>query len=61
MAVICYRNDIPATRKLCRHISALAAYYQYYKQVSDSDEKKPNFGSFDDMDDWFIERDLEEF
>ena len=31
MAVICCSNDIPATRKLCEHISTLAACHRCYK------------------------------
>ena len=31
MAIICCSSDIPAARKLCRHISALAACHRCYK------------------------------
>ncbi|GBB93760.1 hypothetical protein RclHR1_22260001 [Rhizophagus clarus] len=56
MAIICCSSDIPTARKLCRHISALAAYHQCYKQANNG-----NFSGFDDMAEWFKTRDLEEF
>ena len=34
LAVICCSNNIPATRKLCDHASALAGCYQYYKRAN---------------------------
>ena len=62
MAVICCSSDIPAARKLCGHISALAACHRCYKKAGSSNEgERPNFGGFDDMNDWFKERNLEEF
>ena len=62
MAVICCSSDIPAARKLCSHISSLAACHRCYKIVSCNNEEKerPNFGGFDDINEWFIQRDLEE-
>ena len=59
LAVICCSNDIPAARKLCDHISALIGCHQCYKRAN-TDGTKPNFGGFDDMPEWFQERDLEE-
>ena len=59
MAVICCSNDIPAVRKLCGHISALAACHRCYKTANIS-RRKSNFAGFDDMDDWFIQKDLNE-
>jgi hypothetical protein len=56
MAIICCSSDIPAARKLCGHISALAACHRCYKRANNG-----NFGNFDDMTDWFKPRDLEDF
>ena len=55
LAVICCSSDIPAARKICGHILALASCYRCYK-VAD----KNNFGGFDDMDDWFVQKDLDQ-
>ena len=62
MAVICCSSDIPAARKLCGHISSLAACHRCYKIAScnNEEEERPNFGGFDDINEWFIQRDLEE-
>jgi hypothetical protein len=61
MAVICCSSDIPAARKLCGHISSLAACHRCYKKAScNEEEERPNFGGFDDINEWFIQRDLEE-
>ena len=59
LALICCSNDIPAARKLCGHISASVSCHRCYKRAN-SNGNKLNFGGFDDMDDWFVERDLEE-
>ena len=59
LAVICCSNDIPAARKLCGHISALIGCHRCYKRANTGGEK-PNFGGFEEMDDWFQEWDLEE-
>jgi hypothetical protein len=59
LALICCSNDIPAARKLCGHGSALVSCHRCYK-TANSIGSKLNFGGFDDMDDWFIERDLKE-
>ena len=60
MAVICCSNDIPATRKLCGHISALVGCHRCYKRASCEEGQRPNFGGFEDMDVWFRMKDLEE-
>src|SRR2546430_2018512 len=60
MAVICCSNNIPATRKLCGHISALVGCHRCYKRASSEEGQRPNFGGFEDMDDWFKIKDLEE-
>jgi hypothetical protein len=59
LALICCSNDIPAARKLCGHISASVSCHRCYKRAN-INGRKLNFGGFDDMDDWFVERDLEE-
>ena len=59
LAVICYANDIPAARKLCGHISALAGCHRCYKRANIVG-RKLNYGGFDDMSEWFQDRDLEE-
>src|SRR6266498_2519036 len=59
LALICCSNDIPAARKLCGHISAPLSCHRCYKKAN-SNGNKLNFGGFDDMDDWFVERDLAE-
>jgi Transposase family tnp2 len=57
LAVICCSNDIPAARKLCGHISALAACHRCHKRASGDDGQRANFGGFDDMSSWFTMRD----
>ena len=59
MAVICCTNNIPAARKLCGHILALVSCHQCYK-MANINGRNFNFGSFDDMEYWFIEKDLTE-
>jgi hypothetical protein len=59
MAVICCSNDIPAARKLCGHISSLAACHRCYK-IANVVGNKLNYGGFDDIDEWFIQKDLNE-
>jgi hypothetical protein len=61
LALICCSNDIPAARKLCGHISASVSCHRCYKTASSNGNgNKSNFGGFDDMVDWFVERDLDE-
>jgi len=61
LAVICCSNDIPAARKLCGHISALSGCHRCYKRATRKEEgQKPNFGGFDDMENWFTMRNVEQ-
>ena len=61
LAVICYSNDIPAARKLCGHISAQVGCHRCYKTATrKEDGERPNFGGFNDMENWFRMRDVEE-
>ncbi|GET54634.1 hypothetical protein GLOIN_2v1776801 [Rhizophagus irregularis DAOM 181602=DAOM 197198] len=61
LALICCSNNIPAARKLCGHISASVSCHRCYKTAnSNGNGNKSNFGGFDDMVDWFVERDLDE-
>ncbi|GBC36556.2 uncharacterized protein LOC110040724 [Rhizophagus irregularis DAOM 181602=DAOM 197198] len=57
-AVICCSCDIPAARKLCGHISARVACHRCLKKAQYDDRNQPNFGGFDDIDEWFVERDI---
>ena len=57
LAVICCSNDIPAGRKLCGHISALAACHRCYKIADGEEGQRANFGGFEDMDEWFKMKD----
>src|SRR2546421_10011079 len=59
LALICCSNDIPAARKLWGHISASVSCHRCYKRANIRGSKL-NFGGFEDMNDWFVERDLEE-
>src|SRR5260363_369415 len=58
-AVICYSCDIPAARKLCGQISARIACFQCEKHAQFDARHQSNFGGFSDMDNWFVERDVE--
>ena len=61
LAVICCSSDIPAARKLCGHISASVGCHRCYKTATSKEEgQRPNFGGFDDMENWFTTRDVEE-
>jgi hypothetical protein len=57
LAVICCSNDIPAARKLCGHISALAGCHRCYKRAGGEEGQRANFGGFEDMDEWFKTKD----
>ncbi|CAB4442105.1 unnamed protein product [Rhizophagus irregularis] len=57
-AVICCSCDIPAARKLCGYISARVACHRCLKKVQFNDRNQPNFGGFDNIDEWFVERDI---
>ena len=59
MAVICCSNDIPAARKLCGHISALVSCHRCYK-IANISGRKFNYGGFNDMTEWFVQKDLNE-
>ncbi|MBV8802715.1 MAG: hypothetical protein JO131_07115 [Gammaproteobacteria bacterium] len=56
-AIIGCSCDVPASRKLCGFISARIACYRCYKSAN-LINKQPNFGGFEDFDDWFVERDI---
>ena len=60
LALICCSNDIPAARKLCGHISASVSCHRCYKRAN-SNGNKLNYSGFDDMNDWFVKRDLKEY
>ena len=51
-ALIIASCDIPAARKLCGHISALASCHRCEKKANNR-----NFGGMSNMDDWFIMKD----
>jgi hypothetical protein len=57
-AIIGCSSDIPATRKLCGFISARIACYRCYKSANFVNNQ-PNFGGFEDFDEWFVERDVD--
>ncbi|CAB4431022.1 unnamed protein product [Rhizophagus irregularis] len=57
-AVICCSCDIPAARKLCGYISARVACHRCLKKAQFNDRNQPNFGGFDNIDEWFVERDI---
>ena len=59
-AIICCACDIPAARKLCGHISARVACHRCEKIANFDNRNQPNFGGFDDMDQWFVKRDVDE-
>lgn len=56
-AIIGCSCDVPASRKLCGFISARIACYRCHKSAKFVN-RQPNFGGFEDFDDWFIERDI---
>ena len=61
MAVICCSSDIPVARKICEHISALSGCHRCYKCVTSKfDGQRANYRGFEDIDNWFIKRDLNE-
>jgi len=61
LAVICCSSDIPAARKICGHISALSGCHRCYKRATSKfDGQRANYGGFEDIDNWFIKRDLNE-
>jgi hypothetical protein len=56
-AIIGCSCDVPASRKLCGFISARIACYRCHKSANFVNNQ-PNFGGFQDFDNWFIERDI---
>jgi hypothetical protein len=56
-AIIGCTSDVPATRKLCGFISARIACYRCYKSANVVGNQ-PNFGGFEDFDEWFVERNI---
>jgi hypothetical protein len=56
-AIIGCASDVPATRKLCGFISARIACHRCNKSANFVNNQ-PNFGGFEDFDDWFVERDI---
>ena len=58
-AIICCACDIPAARKLCGHISARVACHRCEKIANFDNRNQPNFGEFDDMDQWFVKMDVD--
>jgi len=55
-ALILVSCDIPAARKICGHISALAACHRCEKR-GNYENHQHNFAGMEDMEDWFITRD----
>ena len=48
--------DIPATRKLCGHVSALVSCHRCEKQAN-YENRHYNFAGMGEIDEWFITRD----
>jgi hypothetical protein len=59
IAVICYNNNIPAIRKLYNHISALVSCHRCYK-IANISKRKFNYRGFNDMTEWFVQKNLNE-
>ena len=55
-ALILVSCDIPAARKICGHVSALAACHRCEKR-GNYENHQHNFTGMEDMDEWFIARD----
>src|SRR2546429_9874792 len=49
--------DIPATRKICGHFSALVSCHRCEKKAN-YEEGKHNFAGMSNMNDWFISKNL---
>ena len=58
-ALILISCDVPAARKICGHISALVSCHRCEKRAN-YENNKHNFAGMEDMDAWFISRDLTE-
>ena len=59
-AIICCACDIPAARKLCDYILACITYHRCEKVANLDVRNQPNFGGFNDIDQWFVRRDVDE-
>jgi hypothetical protein len=59
-AIICCACDIPAARKLCGHISARVACHRCEKVANYDARNQPNFGGFDNIEQWFMARNVDE-
>ncbi|PKB98030.1 hypothetical protein RhiirA5_384246 [Rhizophagus irregularis] len=55
-ALILTSCDIPATRKVCSHVSALVSCHRCEKKAN-YENHQHNFAGMDDMDEWFVIRD----
>ncbi|GET65198.1 hypothetical protein GLOIN_2v1480991 [Rhizophagus irregularis DAOM 181602=DAOM 197198] len=58
-ALVLISCDIPAARKICGHISALVSCHRCMKRANYEDHQH-NFAGMEDMENWFITRDLTE-
>ena len=58
-ALILVSCDVPAARKLCRYILALVLCHRYEKSANYVN-RKFNFSGIQNMDEWFIGKDLHE-
>jgi hypothetical protein len=56
-ALILVSCDIPATRKICGHVSALVSCHRCQKKAN-YENHQHNFAGMDDMDEWFVTRDF---
>ena len=56
MALILISCDIPAARKVCRHISVLISCH-CCKKKANYDNNQYNFGGMKNMNEWFVPRD----
>ena len=59
-AIICCACDIPAARKLCGHILARVACHRCEKVANYDARNQPNFGRFDNIEQWFMARNVDE-
>ena len=57
-ALILVSCDIPAARKVCGHVSALVSCHRCEKKAN-YENRQHNFAGIEDMDYWFIPRDLD--
>ncbi|EXX65952.1 hypothetical protein RirG_128400 [Rhizophagus irregularis DAOM 197198w] len=58
-ALIIVSCDIPAARKICRHVSALVSCHRCQKKAN-YENHQYNFAGMGDMEDWFVARDSNE-